>query len=78
MLGDAYWDALTACVVFYVIMEIRASTTLERITSYVFETQRYRKEMFLQHKKKHCLVVRKEGFFVVACGFVFPLESIIM
>ena len=58
-------------------MEIKAATKFERRTSYVFEIpRRYRKEILLQCKKRHCLVVRKEGVFV-GSGFVFPLESII-
>lgn len=69
MLGVAHEGALRACTVFYTIMEIKAATTFEKRISYIFEIQkRYRKEIFLQCKKRHCLVVRK---FFGGGGFVF-------
>lgn len=49
-------------------MVIEAATTFERLTSYIVETQkRYRKEIFLQCNKRHCLVVRKKAFLLWFC-----------
>lgn len=52
-------------------MEMKSAAKSER-TSYVFEIQkRYRKVIFPQCKKRHCLVVRKEGFFWYWWWFCF-------
>lgn len=59
-------------------MAIEAATTFERLTSYIVETQkRYRKEIFLQRNKRHCLVVRKEAFLLLVVVLFFPLKALL-
>jgi len=66
LLGDVYWDAVRACAGFYTVMEMKSATKFDRRTSYKLEIpKRYRKETFLQYEKSHCLVVRKEAFFLM-------------
>lgn len=59
-------------------MEMKSATKSERRTSYVFEIpKRYRKVIFPQCKKRHCLVVRKEGVFLVLVVLFFPLQVLL-